>query len=449
MKNKLAVLLFFALITIGGFAQQTTTKIFDEVLFYDGYAARVDLPVPADVIRHRNDLYAKKITDQQLASFGNEITMNVVIKAACDNYDRIGNVNLALVPKGQTTYELSDVLVQRLELGRYITPFMSKNRSPKEVPFSFELNNISRVFRDRSVLERYDIWLELELFGVPYSAQNEVSGCAGRTDVFYGSVDIVSNAPNPTEVVDDLVLLPLLFKHELNNYQAGASDVLGQTKKTVTFELDQKVYNAKLYLITSNHGADTRGEEYVRRKHFAYFDNSLVLEYKPGGKSCEPYRKYNTQGNGIYSPVVRTEADWTSWNNWCPGDVIPIRIIDLGTLEAGTHHFALDVPDAEFFGGKGMFPLSLYLQAHDKPYNASVREIAESSLVLYPNPTSAVLTISAQEPVSHLEVFDLTGKKIGVSQTQNFDFSRCAAGTYVVKITWENGAVSHRKIIKN
>ncbi len=71
------------------------------------------------VIRHRNDLYARKLTDQELQSIGNTSTMNVTIKASCDNHDRIGNVNLALVPKGATSYKPDSV--SRIEIGRYIT----------------------------------------------------------------------------------------------------------------------------------------------------------------------------------------------------------------------------------------------------------------------------------------------------------------------------------------
>ena len=104
MKKILLSLIFCA--SLFSMKAQVSVTVFDEILFYDGYAATVDLathPVPDGVIRHRNDLYAKKLTSDQLDAFGNTLTMNVTIKAACDNYDRIGNVNLALVPIGSPT----------------------------------------------------------------------------------------------------------------------------------------------------------------------------------------------------------------------------------------------------------------------------------------------------------------------------------------------------------
>src|SRR5690606_26749076 len=97
--------------------------------------------------------------------------------------------------------------------------------------------------------------------------------------------------------------------------------------------------------------------------HFVYVDGELVLQYKPGRESCEPFRKYNTQGNGIYGPSARSDEEWQSFSNWCPGDIIDTRVIPLGPLAAGAHEFVIDVPDATFADMQGNFPFSLYVQA--------------------------------------------------------------------------------------
>jgi hypothetical protein len=127
--------------------------------------------------------------------------------------------------------------------------------------------------------------------------------------------------------------------------------------------LDADTADTQLVLVISNHGANTDGEEYVRRDHFVYVDDELVLMFKPGRTSCEPFRSVNTQANGIYGTSPRTDSSWQSFSNWCPGDVIDTRIIPLGPLGAGTHEFVIDVPDAEFVGDDGNFPFSLYLQS--------------------------------------------------------------------------------------
>lgn len=333
--------------------------ILDQIVFYDGYAATVDEPIPDGVIRHSNALVATRLTDEQLASIQNTLQIGVIVGALCDNYDRIGSVNLALVPKGAATYVPADV--QRIELARFITPFMNMNKSPKSVPYEYDANNVVAILKDEDLRAEYDLWIELAIFGVPYAAQKEVQGCAGRIDTQLGSLLLHTDSTQPLE--DLHTLLPLAISESFNNYAEGASDELGKTRKTLQFELKADTDDARLVLITSNHGANDGGEEYIRREHYVGVDDKLVLQYKPGRTSCEPFRIYNTQGNGIYGPTPRSDDEWQSFSNWCPGDVIDTRIIMLGAVKAGVHEFVIEVPDAVFAGGQGDFPFSLYLQA--------------------------------------------------------------------------------------
>ncbi|WMI67724.1 peptide-N-glycosidase F-related protein [Mangrovimonas sp. YM274] len=338
--------------------QSTEVTVFDEVVFYDGYAATVSEPVPAGVIRKNNASNVTKLTQEAIDLFSDELTMQVTIGALCDNYDRIGGVYLNLVPSGT---EFSTAAVEeRIEIGRFITPFMNKNVQPTEVPYEFEVDNLALLFNDPVISSTYDFWIELYVFGVPYAAQTEVAGCAGRIDTFLGTLKFVSTDKTYEHVAQHLE--PIAASINVNNYNSNGTDVLGETTKTFTFEIEENLSNAKIHLITSNHGAGTGGEEYVRREHFIYFDNSELDMYMPGGKSCEPYRQYNTQGNGIYTGSPKSEAWWTAWNNWCPGDVIPIRTYELGALSQGTHSFKIEVPDAEFVGGDGKIPVSVYIQ---------------------------------------------------------------------------------------
>jgi hypothetical protein len=332
--------------------------IFEEAVFYDGYAEVVAEPVPVDALRLRNDLFTHRLTDEELGAIQNTLRVEVVIGALCDNYDRIGSVALALVPKGETTY--APDAVERVEIGRYITPFMNWNRQPDEVTYDFVADNLVPVLHDDEIRAEFDLWLELELFGVPYSANEEVAGCANRNDVFRGTLTLDSDSSAAAPAFDGLT--PLAYKEPFNDYQQGASDAIGATRKTVEFVLDADTVDTQLVLVVSNHGANTDGEEYVRRDHFAYVDDELVLMFKPGRTSCEPFRSVNTQANGIYGSTPRTDATWQSFSNWCPGDVIDTRIIPLGPLGAGSHEFVIDVPDAEFVGDDGNFPFSLYLQ---------------------------------------------------------------------------------------
>ena len=333
--------------------------LMEKVVFYDGYAAPVDEPVPDGVVRHSNSLYAVKLSEDQRASIQTTLQIGVIVGALCDNYDRIGSVHLALVPKGAATYLPADV--QRIELARFITPFMNMNKSPKSVPYEYDADNVVPILKDEDLLAQYDLWFELSIFGVPYAANTEIAGCDGRNDTQLGTLLLHTDSTREPEQFG--VLLPIAIGESFNDYEDGASDEVGTTRKTREFELAQATPSAQLVLITSNHGANEGGEEYIRREHYVYFDGALALQYRPGRPTCEPFRKYNTQGNGIYGPFPRTDEEWQSFSNWCPGDVIDTRIIPLGPVAAGAHEFVLDVPEATFVDGQGNFPFSLYLQA--------------------------------------------------------------------------------------
>lgn len=421
---------------------QNVLTVFDEILFYDGYAAVVNFPTPDGVIRHRNDLYAKRINGGLQMPYGSSMTIEVTIKAACDNYDRIGNVNLVLAPKGLVSYNPDNV--RRIELGRFITPFMNKNRLPDEVPYTFTVDNLSQILNDPGLNASYDFWMELEVFGVPYAANTEVAGCSGRNDVFFGTLKLISEGASTTSL--PAFLLPLNFKKNLNNYNENATDVVGQTVRTINFNLPNSITDAKFYLITSNHGANSGGEEYNRRLHYITFDGTQVLTYRPGEPTCEPYRIYNTQGNGIYGPAPRTEAQWQSFSNWCPGSVIPIREISVGNLNAGQHSFKIEVPEAVFANGQGDFPVSLYLQGTGQALD--IKKFKSNVYSLLPNPTRNVVAIETNQEVKGYAVFSLLGQEILKGTGKMIDLSKAAQGTYLVRIEFMNNEIATQKIVK-
>lgn len=340
-----------------------TFKVFDQIPFYDGYAATVTTPTPpTGVTRVNNSLYAVKISSTQLATIGSNLKIKVTTKAACDNYDRIGRVYLSLVPKG-TSFDQNTA--QHLEIGRFITPFMDKNKTPNEVSYTFDVANLADILKDTQINQSYDIWAQLSVFGVPYAAQKEISGCAGNNLTCYGTLEFSSTASTTTlaQATQVTTLSYMKLDGDGNNNELNSTNKTATgAEKTIAVNLPKAVNGAKLYLITSNHGANSGGEEYVRRVHKVYFDNTLKLTYTPGGKSCEPYRQYNTQSNGIYGPSPKSTSSWTSWNNWCPGDAVPIRIISLGNLAAGAHTFKIVVEGAKFANNQGYIPIGAYLQ---------------------------------------------------------------------------------------
>lgn len=461
--KKTLQLLTFSLSIIFGFsanAQEYNLNMFDQAIYYGMYEGTVSEPIPDGAIRNSNSSYGKKFTEEQLASFGNTLTMTVTLHPLCDNYDRIGNVNLVFTEKGATTYDYNEVT--RIEIGRFITPFMDlRVTDPDHVPYVFELDNVTGIFHDEEITSNYDIWIELEVYGYQGGpgqggAAAEIPICEGRNDVYMGSLDFTSTTDESIE--EPNLLIPLEHKYELKNYTLDGTDVLGETVRTLYFTLEEPVTDATIHLITSNHGANSGGEEYIRRWHYVYFDNDLVANYKPGGVSCVPFFEYNTQPSCIYYdcstnpayPRPDNDAAW-SWNNWCPGDKIPNRVIELGDLDAGEHSFKIDVPDAQFADNQGYFPMSVYIQGHSATGGLALDTpiFEKNSFSIYPNPVEDVVTISTEgKEIALINVVNTLGQTVFTGKSEKIDLSEVQQGMYVVEVKFADGTDAVKKIVK-
>lgn len=456
-----AVVVFMVTVCTGLKAQtngRDTVTVFDAVRFYDGYLVEKNPEDPTldGILRHRTSLYAIKLTDEQLAQIGDSLEMHVRVQACCDNYDRIGNVNIAFVPKGQETYKPDEV--QRIEIGRFITPFMNKNKKPDTVPYEYKVPYLSYIFRDSELRAQYDIWVELEIFGVPYAANQQIKGCADRSDVFLGTLKFSTINENRGVMTDKDMLVPIVIKnpeyiaHNLNNYDERATDEIGKTIKTYTFTVPKDVADGQLVVVTSNHGANEGGEEYNRRWHYIYYDGGEepVMVYKPGRNSCEPFRKYNTCPNGIYGYFKRSDETWQSFSNWCPGDVIDNRIIDLGEVKAGTHTVCISVPDAEFVGGQGDIPVSIFFQGLTEGIlnNIDGVSVEESKPLVTITKTGKTLVAGSSEGIVSIELRDLQGKLVRQTEcSKTINCSGCASGIYLVSVELMNGIIETHKVL--
>ncbi len=424
------------------FAQDYSTTIFDEIVFYDGYAATYTEPAPpTGVVRLSNSLYATQLSDDQLDNMLDTFSMDVTIGALCDNYDRIGGVYLSLVPTGEA---IDSENKQVIEIGRFITPFMDKNDMPDEVPYHYELDHLAGMFNDDAIRDNYDIWIEFNLFGVPYAANTQVAGCDGRSDVFRGTIVLNSSTDEANPAVN-YTPRPMWHRNSMNN--SNNSDQPGTAARMVYFTNDEAMQDVYVQLVTSAHGAGSGGEEYVRRNHFVYFDGEEVLMYKPGGLSCEPFRQYNTQANGIYGLNPRSDANWASWNNWCPGDVIPNRIIALGDVETGEHQFKLFVPDGQFNNSDDQIIISAFLYSADQ-VPLDNEDFTVIDYAIYPNPTTDFVRVEASEEINNIRIFNLLGELVLESNLSEVNVSELQTGSYVIELNFQNGLKSTEQLLK-
>ncbi len=344
MKIFFSILFLFPLnlgLTYAQSKNESVISVMKDVDFFDGYAKPVSEYVKPGLVRINNTQYIRKLTNEEKQSIGDSITVKVIVKFGCDDYDRIGRVTLFYVPKDKN-YDSPDA--KQFELLRIMTPFNYKTRQPDNIPYVTTVNQLAGLFKDKGA----DIWIMTEIFGTTGAGQKETMGCTGSLLTYTASVNIITNKAKKANSVKPIALLSYF---ELN----GKDTTAGHNAKEILFHLDKTIKSAVLYLITSGHGAGQGGEEYNWREHVIYVDGKEFARIAVN-QNCAPYEIYNTRTNGIYGPNIAQER-----RSWCPGAPVITRAINLGTLTPGNHIIKIAVPDANLLSTQSTYYLSAYV----------------------------------------------------------------------------------------
>lgn len=73
----------------------------------------------------------------------------------------------------------------------------------------------------------------------------------------------------------------------------------------------------------------------------------------------------------------------------------------------------------------------------------------KTSLKVYPNPASDVVTISAKQEIQSVSIIDLSGKRIQAVKTNSqVNVSKLAKGTYILQVMYSDGSVESTKLMK-
>ena len=456
-------------------------RYYDHITFYDVYAGTVSedvAPVPEGIFRLNNSRLTTLLPTSDLDQMGDSLTLEVTIHALCDNYDRIGSVDLVLMSKDSLIYNdcwrekpggghysgrlgNTDPTIKRIEVARYITPFMNKNNQPDAVPYHWDISFLAPMLHDHALRDSMNLWLEFHLEGVPYAANTQVAGCAGRNDVFAGTLEIVSNQSHSSALSADgdshdtpgsydgkAVVEPLVYERYINNYDN--TDEEGTTVAHYQVHVDEPLTDAMFLMINSNHGANSGGEEYNRRLHYVWVNEWMAEVYRPGRQSCEPFRQYNTQGNGIYGGSPQSDESWQSFSNWCPGDVIDNHIIRLGAIPAGDYDFRLLVPDAIFTGREGYFPFSLtFFGMRDGVFGIeSVQDDAPQQTHIAWD--GAELSVRSSAPITHWTLLNAAGQRLMAQpdRVERIRMNHYPAGTYILLLLMEDGTTESHKFFR-
>ena len=82
--------------------------------------------------------------------------------------------------------------------------------------------------------------------------------------------------------------------------------------------------------------------------------------------------------------------------------------------------------------------------------NLSASDFSQNNfeVTLYPNPVRDILNIEAETELKSIEIYNLQGQKVKISNQKQTNISDLASGIFIVKIQDENNAVIIKKIVK-
>jgi hypothetical protein len=140
--------------------------------------------------------------------------------------------------------------------------------------------------------------------------------------------------------------------------------------------------------------------------------------------------------DSLYSSVSATKYQWYFNNTFVFGAT------QASIIATQNGDYAVEVTD------------SLGCSLRSVNYNftkTGLTEITDLRLRIYPNPTSAFITIETSRTVDFVEVYDVVGSIVAriqsPAQKQEIDFSLFAAGMYNV-VVHKDGLMQNRRVIK-
>ncbi|NJB87107.1 uncharacterized protein YjdB [Lewinella marina] len=138
--------------------------------------------------------------------------------------------------------------------------------------------------------------------------------------------------------------------------------------------------------------------------------------------------------DGPYTTIVDRS------NNTSPGTPAT-PIVDLvDSVEA--RFVRITVSGADVYTGAwvSLTELRVFGEGEREPVSTS-NDLADSDILLYPNPTGSIVTISATEQFHSASIYDQSGRLVlrkNLSSSATLDLSRLSAGIYLIKLSGNN-----------
>lgn len=154
-------------------------------------------------------------------------------------------------------------------------------------------------------------------------------------------------------------------------YYAGQKhpDLFAHRDLKTDFDLPEDAKNVSLHYITTGHGGNSGGDEFIKLSNKVSFNGEKVIDFIPWRNDCAAFRRfnpssgvwtqkdtayaYNREGKREYKEIEeRLASSDLSRSNWCPGSKVSPKVVRLGNLEKGDHSLNISIDGTPIDGNK-------------------------------------------------------------------------------------------------
>ncbi len=163
--------------------------------------------------------------------------------------------------------------------------------------------------------------------------------------------------------------------------------------------------------------------------------------------------------NGQWYHLV-TSYDGTKVKIYMNGNLIKTQTLAINTSNSANNLFKIGATPSTSSGGTlnaaiddlQIFDVALTDAQVNSLYSGTLATSdlsnIKNNISIYPNPTKDIVVVKSETPITKIELYDFSGKKIKESASKEINISTLPRGNYLLKISDKNGNTETQKLIK-
>lgn len=163
--------------------------------------------------------------------------------------------------------------------------------------------------------------------------------------------------------------------------------------------------------------------------------------------------------NGQWYHLV-TSYDGTKVKIYMNGNLIKTQTLAINTSNSVNNLFKIGATPSTSSGGTlnaaiddlQIFDVALTDAQVNSLYSGTLATSdlsnIKNNISIYPNPTKDIVVVKSETPITKIELYDFSGKKIKESASKEMNISSLERGNYLVKITDKEGNTQTKNLIK-